>query len=601
MASSGNMIGRRCGRAVAGVVGAAMVCGGASGQIRMVTYNLLNRPDTSGQTQQFVDVFDRIADDTSRVSSEASDRLPPAIIMLQEADSSVGALRAGLESLYGLQYSSFFTTDAPSNDDVGVLYDRDYVTLVGTRVINKGVLGGPRSVPVFTFRPAGQTSDVADFHVYVAHLKAGSSGSDISTRAGEGTALRADMDGLGADARIVFGGDFNAKTPSEAVINTLLASGPGRLIDPLNRMWSGRALTQDPQTGLNDRFDLIVHSDEMVDGGMDYIAGSYFVYGNNNGSVSDADTQVSDHLPVVSDYRVPALPEVLIRTSTVPSRVVRGADILVLSLVGNGAAVRYGWGADELIWRVVAPGLVGGAVLGRSVAGEDASLAVVELDTSVAGFLHGDVRVQIVNADVAQTQFVSDPVEMTVLSPSVASWTASGVSTMASVGLLANEGDSASVEKQLFNVEEVAGFGAAMDVDGVTVGGDVDAFEVVGPAGPIGAGESAGVTVSLADGLGAGEYSATVTIGTSDENVPGGSLAGSSQVVLMVSAEVVGVVGCDGDATGDGLVSLADFSVVLSNFGGSGGLSDGDVSGDGLISLADFSIVLSNFGVSCGG
>ena len=57
---------------------------------------------------------------------------------------------------------------------------------------------------------------------------------------------------------------------------------------------------------------------------------------------------------------------------------------------------------------------------------------------------------------------------------------------------------------------------------------------------------------------------------------------------------------CPGDATGDGSVTLADFSAVLSNFGLSPATREqGDVTGDGSVSLADFSQVLSNFGITC--
>jgi len=57
---------------------------------------------------------------------------------------------------------------------------------------------------------------------------------------------------------------------------------------------------------------------------------------------------------------------------------------------------------------------------------------------------------------------------------------------------------------------------------------------------------------------------------------------------------------CPGDTNGDGVVSLGDFSTVLSNFGGlANGPADGDLNADGVVSLADFSVVLSSFGSDC--
>lgn len=51
-----------------------------------------------------------------------------------------------------------------------------------------------------------------------------------------------------------------------------------------------------------------------------------------------------------------------------------------------------------------------------------------------------------------------------------------------------------------------------------------------------------------------------------------------------------------GDITGDNHVTLADLSILLSNFGKSGTRAQGDVNGNGTINLSDLSIVLSNFG-----
>ncbi len=54
---------------------------------------------------------------------------------------------------------------------------------------------------------------------------------------------------------------------------------------------------------------------------------------------------------------------------------------------------------------------------------------------------------------------------------------------------------------------------------------------------------------------------------------------------------------CDGDATGDNFVDLADLNLVLANFGTA--TDNGDVTGDGLVDLADLNLVLANFGTNC--
>ena len=55
---------------------------------------------------------------------------------------------------------------------------------------------------------------------------------------------------------------------------------------------------------------------------------------------------------------------------------------------------------------------------------------------------------------------------------------------------------------------------------------------------------------------------------------------------------------CPGDATGDLLVNLADFSQLLIDYGTTGE-SPADFNGDNIVDLDDFSILLVNFGNSC--
>ena len=56
-----------------------------------------------------------------------------------------------------------------------------------------------------------------------------------------------------------------------------------------------------------------------------------------------------------------------------------------------------------------------------------------------------------------------------------------------------------------------------------------------------------------------------------------------------------------GDINGDGTVDLADLSIMLSNYGTTGGMTyqDGDLDGDGAVDLSDLSLLLSNYGQSC--
>lgn len=58
---------------------------------------------------------------------------------------------------------------------------------------------------------------------------------------------------------------------------------------------------------------------------------------------------------------------------------------------------------------------------------------------------------------------------------------------------------------------------------------------------------------------------------------------------------------CIGDLNGDGSVSLADLSILLSNYGTVGGVDpeDGDIDGDDDVDLSDLAVMLSVFGTFC--
>lgn len=58
---------------------------------------------------------------------------------------------------------------------------------------------------------------------------------------------------------------------------------------------------------------------------------------------------------------------------------------------------------------------------------------------------------------------------------------------------------------------------------------------------------------------------------------------------------------CVGDLDGDGVIGLADLSIMLGNYGTTSGAtpSDGDLDGDGDVDLADLAVMLSLFGTFC--
>lgn len=76
--------------------------------------------------------------------------------------------------------------------------------------------------------------------------------------------------------------------------------------------------------------------------------------------------------------------------------------------------------------------------------------------------------------------------------------------------------------------------------------------------------------------------------------------AGTAPLIDMGAFEFQASGGCPADLDGDGVVSINDLALLLSNYGNPGGPAQGDLDGDGVIGLADLTTLLSAFGAPCG-
>lgn len=66
------------------------------------------------------------------------------------------------------------------------------------------------------------------------------------------------------------------------------------------------------------------------------------------------------------------------------------------------------------------------------------------------------------------------------------------------------------------------------------------------------------------------------------------------------NGSVIDGVGCNGDLTGDGAVTLSDLAQLLGNYGATGGsYSQGDLNRDGVVDLSDLAEMLSAYGTIC--
>ena len=274
---------------------------------------------------------------------------PLDILALEETTSNattVAPIAADLNTLYkttaytvpALQPGESGNSPTTGNGPSSLIYNAATVQLLAATTVgpaNGSSNGVYRQVARYEFQPvaaAGGTAAGA-FYLYVVHAKSGSTSADLIARGQEAALVRADADGLPANSRVLYAGDFNIGASTEqSIVNYEAAGGQGQANDPLN-MPGNYALNSafagiltESSTDLRYRDDLqLVNNKVLGDAnGLQYAAGSYTAFGNNGttavyGSVAASSntalpglsnrttvltalTQVTDHLPLVADY-----------------------------------------------------------------------------------------------------------------------------------------------------------------------------------------------------------------------------------------------------------------------------------------------------------
>ena len=274
--------------------------------------------------------------------------------------TSLPALVNDLNALYGPGTYAYDTTPDPTtggtqfNGPSGLIYNTHTIQVISATAL--GPIGGsnpplpPRAPMRYELRPVGYGSN-ADFYMYVSHYKASTDSISQSRRNAEAMEIRQDADALGANAHIIYSGDFNLSTGSgEAAYQTLLSAGNGQAVDPadLTHTWTAnsstwRYLYSISTTTLNGRLDFQLVSNAVINQPGLQLAPdpadplgfpsphypySYEVFGNNgttalngatnssgNTSLSDLGTAAasaaksalaaaSDHLPLMADYNL---------------------------------------------------------------------------------------------------------------------------------------------------------------------------------------------------------------------------------------------------------------------------------------------------------
>ena len=282
-------------------------------RVKILTYNILNYPNfSSTKNVKYQQIF-----------AEAE----PDIVAVQEILSQYG-VNLFLSDVLGNSFEAATFFDGPDTDNA-LFYKDSIFTLLSSNIITNT----PRYITRYVLQH-NFTQDI--LIIYVAHFKAGDTPSDETTREQEAARLRIYTDQLSAGSNFIVVGDFNLYRATEpAYIRLLDQTNPGYFLDPVNRpgYWNNNASFADVHTqstrvatlpdggsngGLDDRFDFILVSQAIMNfGGVDYVPGTYWAYGNDgqhfnqqivnppypiSEQIAFALHDVSDHLPVVAEF-----------------------------------------------------------------------------------------------------------------------------------------------------------------------------------------------------------------------------------------------------------------------------------------------------------
>jgi hypothetical protein len=598
----------------------------AAAQLRIVNYNIAQ---LQGDTNALEDVFAALNADDKPGFAVA----PHAYVFQEVLTSNTSALLARLNNAAppGVTYVMGTYTNSGEDGVAGAqaMYYRLDILTEMTGAHRDLFTGAGRNADRWRLRLNGYNDRLARFHIYSAHLKAGSSSSDESTRLSGADTLRTDADSLLADTHVIFAGDFNLQDNGEAAYLRFFDPGDAQAFDPLGTgSWSSSAQaikhTQSPLASPNggliggamdDRFDFQLLSMEFTDGaGLAIMPGTYRAFGNDgnhfdqainagnntyypadiarSNALADDLHAASDHIPVVVDYRLPAQLDASMPADL--GRVIQDGAVTAQMQVANSAPAVIVDGADVLDYNAVASGALSGSCSGSVPPLSPADTCDFAVDTSTVGVINGTVQVTSPNQGADSPAFLTPTGE--VVRPAAASFSDTALQTELTIPrTVPPDSGLVPVDVDVFNF----GFDASqalLDIDGVS--GVAAPFAFVGGL-QSGVGAAPATLSFTFDTTGAGnaDFNQVVSIEFSDEDLPG---AGSGSLTLTLAFHTRILVG---DVDGNCAVELDDLTLLLQGFGACIGDaaydSASDLDGNGCIDLDDLTLLLMQFGAQC--
>lgn len=615
-----------------------------SAQLRVVSYNMLDKPASLADSTVVNNVSTVYSAIAARNVNGIAKR-PDIIFLSEQTAASPANLATILNNTFGVSSYVSVTPTSPQNqgssDRIAYVYDTATVSLSSTPVSLPISSSYPRPTIRAGFRPVGYSGAESDVYVYGMHLKASTGDANVLQRANQTLATRANADTLPAGSNIIYAGDFNVYTSAEQGYRNFFAAGNGQAADPINASylangnpiaWNNNGAyaavhTQSTRLvtladggatgGVDDRFDFQLVSNALLDGnGISYIGPtspdsgsvhSYTALGNNgstfNRAINDANNTaaapavlnalyaVSDHLPIVADYQLPA--KMSVTAGTIPAEVIQGANVALNVSVLNSASVSAPLAADALDYSISATNTTGGPLAGSVRATLPADQRSLAVDTATPG--HRTVQLNVTSSSqaVADGTFTtSQPI--TIYSPAQPSLNAAAEQSSGTVdfGIVAL-GSSASGAFDVYNVP-VGGFTAGLDLDAASSSGDAAFSTQFTPQQNIDAGDSRAVGFTFTPAL-SGLAQATLSVLTSDVDLPGASSRQTLTIDLVARGAYAG------DANLSDTVDFDDLLIIAQHYAqGDATWTVGDFNRDQFVGFDDLLALSQNYGLGTG-
>ena len=554
----------------------------ASGALRIVDYNILNYPGSTGTTRdpKYRTILGPLAAD---------------VIVVEEMNSQTGVnefLGNVLNTLEPGQWSAAGFIDG--NDTDGALFWKSSkVDFLGQWSFYPNPADQLRLVHVYRIRPADYSSEGAELRLYACHLKASDGSVERAQRLAEATGLRDSMNAMPPGTHAMVVGDMNFYRASDelayAKLQEAQAIDIGRLYDPLGAAdWhnnpdpavtvihtqspcgaSGGCIGGASSGGMDDRFDFFLPTLNLGDSqGLDIIPGSYVSVGNDgqhfNLGIADAPTipegasyasalvGASDHLPIRIDLQRPAKLTASTQTLNFPT-VITGAPSPQLDLtVGNpatppAAALHYSFSA-------AADYVVPSGNYSLGAAAPNASHAFFE-NTANVGNLTG---ASTLTSDAPDAPSTPIALSGTVLRHAVSSLDSTTVVATGSIDFGQNPiGAFTDQSVRLFD-QGYDALQARLSLYSADIAGGDGRFSITGGFTPAligGIGQTYNVHFDDTGATQDATYTGTLTFHTKDELLSGG--LPQTDLVVSLQASILG-------ATGVGDVSLPTRTRLLS-------------------------------------